>query len=72
MKKKDHSGWITAALIVLIILGAMALSYVATAGILYLIMLAFGQPWFGWRVSFGVWLLLALVSSVFSIRTTKD
>ncbi len=72
MKKKDHSGWIAAALVILIVFGALALSYLATTGILYLAMLAFGKPWFGWKVSFGIWLVLALVSSVFSVHTTKD
>jgi len=70
--QKDHSGWITAALIIIILVGGLALSYLLTTGMLYLIMCAFGQSWFGWKVSFGVWLILILLSSVFTVHTTKE
>jgi hypothetical protein len=37
-------------------------SFFATAGILWLINWAFGLSFWSWKVSFGVWLALALLS----------
>ena len=43
------------------------LSYFTTAGILWVVCLAFGFAW-SWKVTFAVWLVEALLRSIFSRR----
>jgi len=49
---------------ILIVLIA-ALSYLGTAGLLWLVCWAFGWAWWSWKISFGVWVGMALISSLF-------
>lgn len=65
MNKKD---WLMAAIV---LIAAITLSYLLTTGILFLILLAFGQPWFGCKVSFCIWLWLCLLSSISNAYTTR-
>lgn len=53
------------ALVILIIILVMLASFFINAGILWLICWAFHWTWWSWRICFGVWLLEALLSSVF-------
>lgn len=73
MKKNNNIGCGMAIVIALIILAALLLSYLLTTGIIFLICLAFGKAWVGWKISFGIWLCLIVVSSVFSgTATSRD
>ena len=60
-----------AALIGAIALFALlGLSYLLTAGLVYLVCLGFGLEW-SWLLSLGVWALLILLRSVFK-NSSKD
>lgn len=48
----------------------LGLSYLATAGLVYLVCLGFGFEW-SWLLSLGVWALLILLRSVFK-SSSKD
>lgn len=52
------------AIYVLIVAMILAISYLATAGLVWLVCWAFKWPW-SWKISLGVWALIYLVSSVF-------
>lgn len=43
----------------------LVLSFFTTAGILRLICWAFKWTWWSWKISFGIWLGMALISSLF-------
>lgn len=60
-----------AALIGAIALFALlGLSYLLTAGLVYLVCLGFGLEW-SWLLSLGIWALLILLRSVFK-NSSKD
>ena len=48
----------------------LGLSYLLTAGLVYLVCLGFGLEW-SWLLSLGVWALLILLRSVFK-NSSKD
>lgn len=48
----------------------LGLSYLLTAGLVYLVCLGFGFEW-SWLLSLGVWALLILLRSVFK-NSSKD
>lgn len=60
-----------AIIIVILFLAIIAASFLATAGVLWLICWAFHWTWCGWRVCFGIWLLLAVLSSVFKANISR-
>lgn len=47
----------------------LGLSYLATAGLVYLVCLGFGFEW-SWLLSLGVWALLILLKQIFG--SSKD
>lgn len=57
--------------IVLIVLAVLLVTYLATVGLLYLALLAIGKPWCGWKIAFGIWLCLCVLSGTFSITATR-
>lgn len=48
----------------MIVVFLVALSYLATAGLVYLVCLGFGFEW-SWLLSLGVWALMILLRGVF-------
>ena len=56
---------------VAIFVGVLALSFVATSAIIYGICWAFKLT-FAWRYAFGIWLILALVESIFKRGGKND
>lgn len=60
------TGCIAAAIIMLL---AMALSWILTCGFIYLITLCFGWT-FTWSIATGIWLVLFLLSSFFRSNNT--
>lgn len=48
----------------------LGLSYLLTAGLVYLVCLGFGLEW-SWLLSLGIWALLILLRSVFK-NSSKD
>ena len=52
--------------VILAFVAIIGVSFLATAGILRLICWAFDLTWWSWKTSFGVWLAIALASSVFT------
>jgi len=65
MDKKDI------ALIVLITLATLIITYLATVGLLYLALLAVGKPWCGWKIALGIWVCILVLSSTFSVTATR-
>lgn len=58
-------GKIISAILGIIIIGVlMAIYWICTCGVLYLIALCFGLA-FSWKIATGIWLCLLLLSSVF-------
>lgn len=51
--------------IVLIVVVIIAVSFLANAGILWLICKLLGMSWWSWKTAAGIWLIEALISSVF-------
>lgn len=54
----------------MIVVFLVGLSYLLTAGLVYLVCLGFGFEW-SWLLSLGVWALLILLRSVFK-SSSKD
>lgn len=52
---------------IIAIAAALGISYLATAGIVWLICLGFGLEW-SWLLSLGVWALLILIKGGLSIN----
>lgn len=48
----------------MIVVFLLALSYLGTAGLVYLVCLGFGFEW-SWLLSLGVWALLILLKQIF-------
>lgn len=57
--------------IVVSVIAVLAVSFVLTAGLWYLVCWAFGIAW-SWKVSVGVWCALALISSAVKSNIKKD
>lgn len=49
-------------LAVLLFVVIYAVSFLATTGIIWLICWAFGVAFIGWKICFGIWLALMLIS----------
>ena len=49
----------------------IALSFIITSGMIYGICWAFGWT-FTWRIAFGVWLCLCVISAIFNNGSKKD
>jgi hypothetical protein len=56
-------------LVIGIVLGALALSWLGTCGVIWLITLCFDLE-FSWLIATGIWLGLALVSGLFRANVT--
>ena len=52
--------------VAIILVAVCAISFFAVAGILYGICWAFNLTFWSWKASFGIWLAMFLLSSVFS------
>lgn len=62
----------TAALIIIILyLAILCLSFLATAGLAWLVCWAFSLV-FSWKIAIGVWAILALLSGVFNVTIHKE
>lgn len=57
--------------IVSMVILACLVSFLATAGVFYLICLCFSLK-FSWAYAIGVWLILWLLSGVVKVRSKKD
>ena len=55
-------------LAILIFLLLLAVSFFATAGVLWLINWAFGLSFWNWKICFGIWLALSLLEGMFTTR----
>ena len=51
--------------IALIVIAVATVSFLANAGILWLICHLLNMSWWSWKTAAGIWLIEALVSSVF-------
>ena len=54
----------------LLVLALLGISYLGTAGLVYLVCLGFGFEW-SWLLSLGVWALLILLRSIFKSSSNK-
>lgn len=52
--------------IALIVVAIIALSFLANAGILWLICRLLNMSWWSWRTATGIWLIEALISGMFN------
>jgi hypothetical protein len=66
LKTNSASGKILT--VVLLFLAYAAVSFFATAGILWLINRAIGTTWWSWKVSIGIWLALVLLTSKLKVE----
>lgn len=57
-------------LVIFATLFIIALSWLTTCGLLYLITLCFGWA-FSWSIATGIWLVLLLLSSIFGSNSSK-
>lgn len=63
-------GTILGVLLALIIVAALyAISWIATCGVIYLITLCFNWT-FSWGIATGIWLVMAILRSVFKSTVT--
>jgi len=46
---------------------SIAVSFFATAGLLWVICWAFNLAWWSWKISLGVWVALLILSSTFKV-----
>ena len=69
-KKNIAEGGIIALISIAILIGLGAISWLITCGIFYLITLCFGLK-FSWLTATGVWLIMVLLRSIFSV-TVKN
>ena len=54
----------------LMVVALLGISYLATAGLVYLVCLGFGFEW-SWLLSLGVWALIILLKQVFKGSSDK-
>lgn len=54
---------------ILVILAALAFSWICTCGVIKLITFCFGWT-FSWKIATGVWLIICLARTVFKSSTT--
>ena len=64
-----HSGLFAGIIVATMIISILALSWITTCGIVYLICACFGWS-FTWPIATGIWLLTCLARSIFSNTTT--
>ena len=57
-------------LVVLIWLVLEAIYFGMVAGIVWLICWAFGVAFIGWKICFGIWLVISLLSMIFKSNVT--
>lgn len=57
-------------IVILLLAVCYAISWIITCGIIKLIMICFGLT-FSWAIATGIWLILCLLRSVFSITVKK-
>ena len=70
LKEKVTEGGIVALISIAILIGLGAISWLITCGIFYLITLCFSLE-FSWLTATGVWLIMVLLRSIFSV-TVKN
>ena len=70
LKEKVTEGGIVALIAIVMFLVLGAISWLITCGIFYLITLCFGLE-FSWLTATGVWLVMVLLRSIFSV-TVKN
>ena len=70
LKEKFAEGGIVALISIALLIGFGAISWLITCGIFYLITLCFSLE-FSWLTATGVWLVMILLRSIFSI-TVKN
>lgn len=58
-------------ILLLALLGYLALDFVFSAGLIWIICWAFNLVW-NWKAVIGVWVLLVLISGKFHTTVTKD
>ena len=70
LKEKITEGGIVALISIAILIGLGSISWLITCGLFYLITLCFSLE-FSWLTATGVWLVMILLRSIFSI-TVKN
>lgn len=65
LKNKIAEGGMVAFIVILILVIAYGISWIATCGIIKLITMCFGWT-FKWSIATGIWLIMCLLSSVFN------
>lgn len=70
MKEKISEGGIIALIVIAFLILVYGISWISTCGVIKLITMCFGWT-FKWSVATGIWLILALLSSVFKPLSAK-
>lgn len=70
MTCREKTKKVGALTVILLLALGYGISWLATCGIIKLITICFGLT-FSWNISTGIWLILCLLKSVFSVTVKK-
>lgn len=71
MKRKLKEGGLIALFVILLFIILYGISWIVTCGIIKLITVCFGLT-FRWSVATGIWLILAILKSIFKVDVHKE
>ena len=71
LKEKLTKGGATAVIVITILAVCYGLSWIVTCGIIKLITMCFGLT-FKWSIATGIWLIICILKSVFSVTVKKE
>ena len=71
LKEKLTKGGATAVIVITILAVCYGLSWIVTCGIIKLITMCFGLT-FKWSIATGIWLIICILKSVFSVTVKKQ
>lgn len=70
-KKKIVAGGITAIVVVGLMIVIYGVSWIVTCGLIKLVCMCFGLT-FTWKIATGIWIVLAILQSVFKTTVNKN
>ena len=71
MKEKIKQGGIIAVVVIGLLVVLYGISWIVTCGIIKLITMCFGWK-FSWASATGIWLIICILKSIFSVTVKKD
>ena len=71
MKEKIKQGGIIAVVVIGLLVVLYGISWIVTCGIIKLITMCVGWK-FSWAIATGIWLIICILKSIFSVTVKKD